>query len=478
MGSVRLWVILLIVPAAVWLASTAVSSAIESDWYSMLEQQFGPLTPFDRSQLALSEVCSDDVLSSDVPEWCRDHLIVSALQTGSILTGIGSGALILMISVAGRLGQGDRTMLLTLFRPGLIITLLAVTGLVGINSILAIGAIFYVLSEFMGIVFPIILLMIGLGGLIGLIVLVKAGIDILQRASTFVIGRVITREDSPELWRFVDSIAREMNAKSPKSIVAGLEPNFFVTEADVQLPGSQLAGESLYISLPLCRILTLNELHAIVAHELTHFQGEDTKFSQDFYPIYRGAAQSLDSLSATAGESLRIIPVLPALAILSHFLDAFSIAERSISRDREFAADRFAAQVTSGQTIGSALVKVHTFSKLWSTALERAWYASSYRASNASAEFADLAMLDDLQELVFSSAGETVSHPTDSHPQLGDRLKVLGVTLDDVVTDALNTQPQSPATELISDHSSLEEALTELTIQLYQIAAQTSRNQP
>ena len=72
----------------------------------------------------------------------------------------------------------------------------------------------------------------------------------------------------------------------------------------------------------------------IPIHEFGHFKGQDTKFSERFYPIYRGTAASLAALQAAAGEGSGSIPLLPALAVFSCFLECFSIAESRLSRER------------------------------------------------------------------------------------------------------------------------------------------------
>jgi Zn-dependent protease with chaperone function len=52
----------------------------------------------------------------------------------------------------------------------------------------------------------------------------------------------------------------------------------------------------LYCSLPLCRILSGSEVSAVIDHELGHFKGLDTNFSESFYPIYCGTASAIGAL--------------------------------------------------------------------------------------------------------------------------------------------------------------------------------------
>ena len=46
--------------------------------------------------------------------------------------------------------------------------------------------------------------------------------------------------------------------------MAGLDANFFVTEAEVRTPTGPCRGRTLSCSLPLARILTVEEFTAIV----------------------------------------------------------------------------------------------------------------------------------------------------------------------------------------------------------------------
>ena len=124
----------------------------------------------------------------------------------------------------------------------------------------------------------------------------------------------------------------------PDHIVVGLDPTFFVTEARVRCVSGVLKGRTLFVSLPLSRLLTLEEFGAVVAHELAHFTGKDTAFSKKFFPVYRGASESVAALVTQSGNGdTGAITVIPAVAVLSFFLHSFSVAENTVSRERNFA---------------------------------------------------------------------------------------------------------------------------------------------
>jgi Zn-dependent protease with chaperone function len=271
----------------------------------------------------------------------------------------------------------------------------------------------------------------------------------------------LSREQASEFWNHVGRVSEQLSALPPENIVVGLDPNFFVTEADVTCLDGELSGRTMYCSLLLSRIMTVDELAAVIGHELAHFKGLDTQFSQNFYPIYRGTITSILSLRESA-EGWRSIAILPAVAILSYFLECFSLAETRIGRDRELMADKEGASITSPTTIASALVKVHAFSPLWAGLQDAAGEAlrSGKAFINVSKTFAEVAATARDSTVFDGIAERHLTHPTDSHPPLGVRLEGLGVTLPEVATAALLVNPPNAAIQLIPDYESKEEQIS------------------
>ena len=195
---------------------------------------------------------------------------------------------------------------------------------------------------------------------------------LVRKAEAHVVGVHLPPEVVPRLWERVRSIARRLGALEPEHIVVGLDPNFFVTEANVKCLDKELTGRTLFCSLLLSRILTIAELDSIIGHELGHFKGADTTFSEKFYPIYRGTASALQAVAAAAQGGANQLALLPAIAVLSYFMETFAVSERRISRARELAADAEGATVASFlRTAACALVKVHAFAPQWGLLHER-----------------------------------------------------------------------------------------------------------
>src|SRR5262249_49361668 len=254
-----------------------------------------------------------------------------------------------------------------------------------------------------------------------------------------------------KLWHQTDQTAEKLGARRPDHIVIGLDPSFFVTEADVVTPDGALTGRTLFCSLPLARILTVSEFTAIIGHELGHFRGEDTKFSEHFYPIYRGTTSAIASLQAAGGRGWGFIALLPAIAVFTFFLERFAVAENLLSRSRELLADQAGAEATSSRIMASALVKVHAFSGIWfdfqRAAAELLQQGKFFK--NASFLFAQAAVDAARPDVLEGIADRHTSHPTDSHPPLAVRLDSLHIDLAAVATEALAVNPTESAANLI-----------------------------
>jgi Zn-dependent protease with chaperone function len=391
------------------------------------------------------------------------YRVFAAVSGAAIVGGL---ALLAAIAAAGAVARTDRRLLLALFQPGLHVTATIVTALMVIHAVLATVAMYAGVQAILPGT-PMLFGGIFLGGaLAGVRVVPRALFGALRQRRGFAFGGRAIREQAPELWRHVESIAERLGALPPDQIVLALETRFFVTEAPLQTPNGPCDGRTLCCSLPLMRILTIEEFTAVVAHELGHFRGEDTAFSQRFYPIYAGTTAAIAGLGASASGASSIA-LWPAIAIFEFFLDRFALAERRHSRARELLADAASVDVTSARAAAIALVKSHAFGPLWPEAFEQAANTvvdDGGRVPNASLIFAaaaedaaDPALLDGILET-------HTPHPTDTHPSLAVRLDALGVPLQDIAAEALRVAPAAPASSLAPIGVTHEGALSMIAV--------------
>jgi Zn-dependent protease with chaperone function len=382
---------------------------------------------------------------------------------GAAASAIAGVVLLLLIALAGRLARRNRVLLLLVFKPGLYLTVAIVTCLIVVHAVLATATIYYVESALFGIIHVGVILAIALGAIGGVVAIARSTFAALKKAETIAIGKTVSREDAPRLWQTIEQTAQRLGALRPEHIVLGLDPTFFVTEAAVISLSGKLTGRTLFCSLPFARILSIREFVAVIGHELGHFKGSDTKFSERCYPIYRGTAQSIASLHAAGGHGSGSIALLPALAILSYFLECFSVAENTLSRDRELAADQTGASVSNRTEMASALVKVHAFAAVWNDMQEAAADALKQGRMfiNTSKTYADAVVEQSTPAALEGIAGTHLAHPTDSHPPLSVRLNSLGLDLASVSDVALAVPPDEPAIELVDNYETHEQEISD-----------------
>jgi Zn-dependent protease with chaperone function len=458
---IRLLALLLAVPLIGFGAAEGIRARLNSGLRSVIQRENPDLTGSELAHITVDLLCRE--FSSELPELCGMNNNLNLLSRVSIGAGAVGLLLLLLIHIAGRVARNNRTLLVFLFTPGLYLTALVLIGLIILHAAIAIVTLFYISVVFPELPYPRIILALSVGALIGVIAMIRGLFSTIRKARTFVIGKSLRREHAPDLWMLVEEAAQRLGSLKPDHIVVGLDPNFFVTEADVASLSGSLKGRTLYCSLPLCRILSVEELTSVIGHELGHFKGQDTKFSRYFYPIYAGTVSALATLHATQ-QGFSSIPMLPAIAVLSYFLESFSVAERRLSRERELEADRVGASLTSPRALASALVKLHAFIGLWEgwEGIIAALMRQGIALENISQGYADLVLQNARPEALQGIAEGRLAHPTDSHPPLAVRLQSLQIGLDDAANDALAVRPPQAAITLIPDAEKLEEEISQV----------------
>jgi len=423
-----------------------------------------PGDPVPSGMATLADLCAGDDAGSYAA--CDADAGYRIFAAASLAAGGGGLVLLGGIALAGAAARRDRLRLLALFRPGLYVTAAVVTGLIVIHALIAT----VVLIGGVKAIAPGVPLIFGgailAGALAGIRAVPRAVFGAVREARVFAFGGPVTRQDAPDLWRQVEATAARLGALPPDGIVVGLDINFFVTDAPVVTPNGPCQGRTLFCSLPLARILTVDEFTAIVAHELGHFRGEDTRFSERFYPIYRGTAGAIYGLAAS-GDGLRRLALLPALAIFGFFFERFAVAERRHSRERELVADRASVEATSARIAAMALVKVHACAPLWPGVLDETANTivrDGEPVPNASALFAAAAARAAGPALLDGILATHTEHPTDTHPSLAVRLEALGVGLPEIAAEALQVGPATPASSLVPIGVRHEEALSMVVV--------------
>lgn len=259
-----------------------------------------------------------------------------------------------------------------------------------------------------------------------------------------------------------------MGIPPPDHIVVGLAPNFWVTEADAETTEGTLRGQTMYLSLPLLRLLSLDQVRAILAHELAHFVGADTSWSRRFAPIWRGTVDALLTLRASS-SGLSAVAAIPAHSVLSHFLASFASAHGTISRERELSADQVAVRIAGAAAFGSALVRVALAARAWEPAVREfvPIVAAGQPLPNLGVTFAGLAAAGTGADPVVLSDLDSPPHPTDSHPPTSDRLAAIGIALDDTMLDLTAPMPTDAGHSLFDAGEAIEMDLTAMVSAMF-----------
>jgi Zn-dependent protease with chaperone function len=397
--------------------------------------------------------------TTDLPETYA-HLQLA--RSTALATGLVGLLLIGGVSFAGYVTRDRRDLLLRLFKPGLYVTLIAVGLLTAAQAFAAAYALYYFESIFVERVHFVLIIGIAIGGALAFLAVVRAMLSLLKAVDFRVLGRPVAESEQPALWAMVKDICRELNTAAPDNLILGIEPSFYVTESDITYEGGQARGRSLFLSLSLSRVLTVPELRAIVGHEMAHFIGEDTVFSQRFFPVYRGTFTALANLSRNAVHGAVAVAQLPAITILGFFYQSFAASEKNLCRQRETAADAVGARIGGGSCLATALVKVHAYHEVWGQVLAGVKFNEEEFRSEPNLARAFATRAAGLPVEAFSKAGERiVAHPIDSHPPLVARLLALHCELPATIAITAVPAAEDSAAALIAGHDALEEKQTE-----------------
>lgn len=235
-------------------------------------------------------------------------------------------------------------------------------------------------------------------------------------------GTVLTREQAPLLWQRIDELCASLNTEAPKNLILGIDENFFVTATDVHVEQEHLTGRSLYASISLLSVLTGEEAEAVLAHEMAHFSGGDVDYTQKLSPKLAAFENYLEAIGIA----------VPVYLFMGSYYLLFTRALRKDDRQREFRADKVAAQCVSPTAVANSLIKV-------------AGYAS-YRQRVHMELFDRDSMHEELNiprrieqgiesyaksDFAKDIASMSVPHPFDSHPLLKERIEAVGLNIDE-----------------------------------------------
>lgn len=410
--------------------------------------------------LNYQKFCAEDVAGrfDSVCAYLRTPQNFELAAYGTLALGIL--ALAMSIFVPLLFGR-NRSMLAILFGPTVRIVTFSVGVAILLQGLLAAYAIYTLEVTAAGVYHPKLIAVVGLAGIVAGLVVLGATFSVFRSQPIWTLARRVDETLCPPLFGRLKALTGKLGMGMPDNVIVGLEPNFFVTTSKVKLhPSNEIVdGETLYLSLPLCRTFTVAELDAVIGHELGHFIGRDAVYSRRFAPAYVTLQRAMMNVAASG------LYAKPALFMLELCMMQFASAERAISRLRELAADEVGSRVSSSDALVSSLLKVGLYAGLWPSI--RKLNVDNLEAGkayvNLSVFFAEASRYNfskmDFDETMEAIAGATTAHPIDTHPPTGVRIQALGKSLKDVAPATLAV-PDSSAAELFGNYESLEQDLT------------------
>lgn len=264
-------------------------------------------------------------------------------------------------------------------------------------------------------------------------------------------GPELKAADYPELFRGIESLAQKCGHPVPRHVYLLHDANAWVTQrGGIMGFGSKPV---MAIGMPLFKLLTTEQLFAVIAHEFGHFVGGDTKLGPWIYKTRQAIGRTVNSINSWIKH------------VFIWYGNMFLRITQAISRRQELSADALAAKFVGRHAISSALEKISTEGVKYDTyfqaevapLLERGFmpdidggYAQALRNSKFVSNV----------ETSFVSGEKS---PYDSHPPLAERLAAISA-LPDVASAAENPEPARSL--LPRDIVAIEKELFEFILKL------------
>jgi Zn-dependent protease with chaperone function len=365
--------------------------------------------------------------------------LVEGVSRWTVIAGV---LILLSIGAIGAIAFVDRHGQYVSFVLGWNLLKLASAAEVIVQGALLVWLSFWVTAFFFNSYYVKLVLV---AGILAAAAIVWAIIGIFRRppSGAGVDGELVNEQDAPTLWTHVRDCARRLGTAPPDQIIAGIDANFFVTEAPMAVGERALRGRSLYVSLPLLRILERSEADAVLGHELAHFRGGDTASSAALGP----KLVQYDHYCQLMRDN-----GIPVFYLVYLYRVIFELAMQRDSRAREFLADRVAAKLVSPQAIARSLVKIAAYSR-YRSEIENQLFQHDARHSDTLGIAGKVAagLTPYAASVHFAKMMETanVPHPFDSHPPMQERMRNVGQQIGEQDYGAIVTS--SPASTWVSD---------------------------
>lgn len=303
--------------------------------------------------------------------------------------------------------------------------------------------------------YPKLVILVGLMVLAGIYYIIK-GIFKKLPPEENIEGEVVSREAAPALWSRIDALAARVGTTPPDHVIAGIDTNFYVTEAPLRVNDHLLTGRKLYVSIPLLRQLTLAQADGVMVHELTHLHEGDTASGALLGPkLHR-----FDLYIALMSENVATLIVYYPLYL---YRMLFELAWQRNSREREFVADRNASALISPSAIIESLIKISAYAN-YRYEVERDLFANNALQESElgirKTIAAGLPAHVNSPGFISAMREHNVPHPFDSHPPLTERMRNVGFSVEETAYAAVAAElPTESWVDLMPVADNIEQQL-------------------
>ena len=233
---------------------------------------------------------------------------------------------------------------------GLTLRMILTSGLLGLLYVVFAVVLFQVLNVGLGFMLVIV---------IGLAFVQYFTSDKIALAASG--AKIVSREEAPELHEVVERLCAMADLPKPRVAVVDTDvPNAFAT-------GRNPKHAAVAVTTGLWRRLDRNEIEAVLAHELSHIANRDVLIMTvaSFFAMLAAMLTRFGLYAGMWGGGNRdnnnnSVPVWLIVMVVSIVTYALSyVLIRTISRYREYAADRGSALITGApENLMSALQRI------------------------------------------------------------------------------------------------------------------------
>ncbi|GAB3664909.1 hypothetical protein GCM10027589_29240 [Actinocorallia lasiicapitis] len=237
-------------------------------------------------------------------------------------------------------------------------------------------------------------------------------------------GVRVSQADAPELWATVRELAAEVRTRAPKEIVLIADVNAAVHE-QTRLLGLIGGKRTLAIGVPLLLGLRVDQMRAVLAHELGHYSGRHTRLAGS---AYRGRLAIGTALGGVSNANVAAWP-------LKLYARLYLLVDNAVSRRQELEADRASVRLAGRDAAASALRELPVLDAAYGFylgAYVEAGWSAGHTPDDLFAGFAALleARRDELEDLRAEEPDGEGSR-WDTHPPIGRRIETIMASPED-----------------------------------------------